>query len=145
VLLLGSAGLPSRLLALIILCAVPLVGCSSATTSGEGGSSSAGDMFPDVIEVAASAEDDDTYTFEVTMTSPYDTPERYADGWRVLAEDGTVLGTMKLDHDHAEEQPFTRIQTGVEVPDGTDSVEVEGHDQANGYGGDTVSVDLPLP
>ena len=138
----------STLLGLLLVGVVALFGCSSSTDSGENSASdnsgsSGGDRFPDVTKVEISAEDDGTYTFDVTMTSPYDTPERYADGWRIMGADGKVLGQMELGHDHASEQPFTRTQSGVDIPDGVESVEVEGHDTDNGYGGDTATMDIP--
>jgi hypothetical protein len=77
------------------------------------------------------------------MSSPYDSPERYADGWRILGAGGEVYGEMTLAHDHASEQPFTRTQSGVEIPDGATTVVVEGRDSENGYGGQTRTVDLP--
>jgi hypothetical protein len=76
------------------------------------------------------------------MASPYDTPSRYADGWRVMAADGTVFGVHSLTHDHAAEQPFTRTQSGVEIPDDIDTVIVEGRDISSGFGGATVTVTL---
>lgn len=84
----------------------------------------------------------DTWDFDVTMSSPYDSPERYADGWRVVGPDDTVFGEHTLGHDHASEQPFTRSQTGVEIPDDVDEVTIEGRDQANGFGGESQTVDL---
>jgi len=133
-----------------------LTGCSGSTSSepaqGSGqsteqssgqGAGNSDQMFPDVVDVAVTRSDDGSYTFDVTMSSPYDTPERYADGWRVMNEDGTVYGEMTLGHDHASEQPFTRTQTGVQIPEDVTTVVVEGRDQANGYGGQTKSVDLP--
>jgi hypothetical protein len=115
---------------------------ASEESSSEGSAAASGANFPDVTKVKATAGNDGTYTFDVTMTSPYDTPDRYADGWRILGPNNTVLGEMKLDHDHASEQPFTRTQVGVKIPDGVDSVMIEGHDLANGYGGKRVTVDL---
>ena len=88
---------------------------------------------------------DGVYDVEVTVTSPYDTPQRYADGWRVLASDGTVLGEHQLLHDHASEQPFTRTQRGLLVPDAVGTVTIEGRDLVNGYGGGTLVVDVPAP
>lgn len=41
-----------------------------------------------------------------------------------------------------DEQPFTRQQSNVEIPDSVDEVTIEGRDQANGFGGGTVTVDL---
>ena len=98
--------------------------------------------FPDVVEVLV-APDGDGYRFDVTISSPYDTPERYADAWRVLAPDGTVLGVRELTHHHADEQPFTRSLPGVAIPAEVESVTVEARDLANGWGGATVTVDVP--
>jgi hypothetical protein len=85
---------------------------------------------------------DGSYTFDVTVSSPYDSPERYADAWRVVGPDGTEYGVRILLHDHANEQPFTRSLSGVEIPDGIDSVTVEGRDLINGWGGAIIEVDL---
>ena len=86
---------------------------------------------------------DGTYDVFVTLSSPYDTPQRYADGWQTLDPDGNVLGTHTLLHDHAAEQPFTRVQRGVTIPAGIESVTVQGRDQANGFGGLTLTVAVP--
>lgn len=68
---------------------------------------------------------------------------RYADGWRVLSPKGEELGANTLGHDHASEQPFTRSQSGLRIPSDIAEVTVEGHDLKNGYGGRTVTVDVP--
>ena len=62
--------------------------------------------------------DGDTWTISATLSSPYDTPERYADAWRVVGPDGTVYGERILVHDHAGEQPFTRSESGIAIPAG---------------------------
>lgn len=117
-------------------------GADTTEAPADGEETGASDQqFPDILEATAS-ESDGTWTFDVTVSSPYDTPERYADGWRVLDPDGEVLGEHELGHDHADEQPFTRTQQGVAIPEDVDEVTIEGRDQANGYGGDTVAVDL---
>lgn len=123
-----------------------LTGCSGPATpepEPDPSPEQATQEFPDVVEVAVSRADDGTYTFDVTIASPYDSPERYADGWRILGPADEVYAEMTLDHDHAAEQPFTRTQTGVEIPAGVTSVVVEGRDLANGYGGGTQTVQLP--
>lgn len=133
---------------LIAICAASLiVGCSSDTQSPPESTASgtATEQFPDVVEAVVSRDSEGTYSFDVTMTSPYDTVDRYADGWRILDPAGAVLGEMTLDHDHASEQPFTRTQTGVEIPDGVTEVNVEGRDILSGYGGTTKSVAIPAP
>jgi hypothetical protein len=111
---------------------------ASSTTAG---TSRAEQPFPDIVEVTATAEGD-TFRFDVTVSSPYDTPERYADAWRVVAPDGTVLGVRELTHDHAGEQPFTRSLAGVEIPPEVTTVTVEGRDLVNGWGGGTKDVDI---
>ncbi len=90
-----------------------------------------------------SRADDGTWRFDVTLSSPYDTPERYADAWRILAPDGAELGVRVLAHDHQFEQPFTRSLSGVAIPSDVTTVTVQGRDQRNGWGGATVEVGLP--
>lgn len=131
----------SAALCLVCVLVLALTGCTASTDAGDTGG--AGARFPDVTEVEITPEGEGAFTFDVTISSPYDSAERYADGWRVLGEDGEEYATMELGHDHASEQPFTRSQSGVELPDGVTTVEVEGHDTANGYGGDTVTVEVP--
>lgn len=106
--------------------------------------SAGGDRFPDIRSAMLEPTGDGVYTATVTVSSPYDTPDRYADGWRVLkAGTDEVLGEHMLAHDHADEQPFSRNQTGLKIPDGVDRVTIEGRDQENGYGGDTMTIDVP--
>ena len=99
--------------------------------------------FPDILEAELTHESGDEYTIAVTVSSPYDTPERYADGWRVMTTDGEVLAEHDLAHDHANEQPFTRSRGPFVIPSDIQEVVVEGHDQANGYGGETVTIAVP--
>lgn len=100
-------------------------------------------QFPDIIDVAVSAQSDGTYTFEVTVSSPYDSAEQYADAWRIRGRDGSVYGTRELLHDHASEQPFTRTLSGVTIPTDVPSVEVQGRDLINGWGGETFTIEWP--
>jgi len=105
--------------------------------------SSVDDRFPTIVGAETEYDGDAaTWSFAVTVSSPYDTPERYADGWRVIGPDGTVYGIHTLTHDHAGEQPFTRRQTGVVIPSDVDEVTIEGRDLANGFGGATLTLEL---
>lgn len=99
--------------------------------------------FPDVTAVKVQPRGADAFDFDVTISSPYDTPRRYADGFRVTAKGGVVYGERKLLHDHAGEQPFTRELVGVKVPRGVRSVVVQARDQVHGYGGAALEVTLP--
>ncbi|MDH3463041.1 MAG: hypothetical protein OEM32_05380, partial [Acidimicrobiia bacterium] len=82
------------------------------------------------------------FRFDVTVSSPYDTPDRYADAWRVVGDDGVTYGVRQLLHDHASEQPFTRSLSGMELPDGVASVVVQGRDSTHGWGGTEFVVQL---
>lgn len=99
--------------------------------------------YPDVVSARVEARSADTFDFDVTISSPYDTPQRYADAFRVMTVQGAVLGERILLHDHAGEQPFTRDLYGVKVPRGIRMVVVQARDRAYGYGGRTVEVRLP--
>jgi len=106
------------------------------------------DLFPDVLAVEATQSNDGTWRFSVTLSSPYDSPARYADAWRVRSVDNVdgqpaEYGVRVLTHDHSGEQPFTRSHSGIEIPDGVTTVLVEGRDQVSGWGGMTVEFALP--
>ena len=79
----------------------------------------------------------------MTISSPYDTPRRYADGFRVKTPGGEVLGERKLLHDHQDEQPFTRDLYSVKMPRAVKTVVVEARDRKYGYGGKAMEVALP--
>lgn len=98
---------------------------------------------PDVIDVRVTARGGDRFDFEVTLSSPYDTEQRYADAFRVIGADGKTLGERILFHDHADEQPFSRKLNDVAIPPTLRKVTVQGRDQKFGYGGKTMELVLP--
>ena len=112
---------------------------SSSASTREGG---AQETFPDVQDAVVEASGSG-FDVDATISSPYDSPERYADAFRVRGQDGTVYGVRELTHDHADEQPFTRTLNGADIPDDVDEVVVEGRDQVSGWGGATVTVPVP--
>lgn len=126
-----------RSLALAALCALCAVGASAQSDDA------AAQRYPDVLSATVERRDAGSFDFAVTVSSPYDTPRRYADAFRVLARDGTVFGERKLLHDHAGEQPFTRELRGVAIPDAVRVVVIQARDQQYGYGGRTVELALP--
>ena len=99
--------------------------------------------YPDVLAVKVRAAGADSFDFDVTISSPYDTPQRYADAFRAMDKGGRVLGERVLLHDHADEQPFTRDLYRVTIPSGVRAVVIQGRDQKFGYGGKVVEVALP--
>ena len=100
-------------------------------------------LFPNVISVKVRAAGSGVFDFDVTVSSPYDTPQRYADGFRVTAPGGQVLGERTLWHDHQHEQPFTRDLHGVKIAPAIRTVVVQARDQVSGYGGRAVTLTLP--
>jgi hypothetical protein len=119
----------------------PTPSSASAPPSTSVGTSADEQSFPDIVDVVVTPQGD-TFRFDVTVSSPYDTPERYADAWRIVAPDGTELGVRELTHDHAAEQPFTRSLTDVVIPPDVTTVTVEGRDLVNGWGGGTLTVTI---
>ena len=101
-----------------------------------------GDQLPEVLAVKATPLKDANWRFAVTLSSAYDTPQRYADAWRVLDAEDQELGTRVLRHDHAAEQPFTRSHT-IQVPVETKVVFVEARDQKNGWSGQRFKFEMP--
>ena len=120
-----------------------LVLISTAFSAHVQSSASSEQRFPDVVAVKVRASGPDRFDFDVTISSPYDTPRRYADGFRVYTSDDLVLGERKLLHDHQDEQPFTRDLHAVKIPPALKRVLVQARDQKYGYGGKVVEVVLP--
>jgi hypothetical protein len=93
----------SRLTLLAVLVALAATACGVGTSSDEAPSSppasseaaehevaapsdAAEDAqdFPKVVAAAARRGNDNTIRFDVTVSSPYDSPQRYADAWRII-------------------------------------------------------------
>lgn len=99
--------------------------------------------FPDVVDVRVHARSDSRFDFDATISSPYDTPQRYADAFRVMSTEGIQFGERNLFHNHANQQPFTRDLYGVAIPAGINIVVIQARDKKYGYGGKTLQVTLP--
>ena len=106
----------------------------------------------DVTFVRAQESANGTWRFDVTVRHPDIGWEDYADGWDVVLPDGTVLKantddpfTRLLLHPHENEQPFTRSQSGLDIPPDVTTVTVRAHDIVDGFGGQEVTVDLTQP
>lgn len=125
---------------------VPSATSTEETTMNEESNSTAD---ADVVNVRAVQSDAGTWTFHVTVRHPDTGWEDYANGWDVVTPDGTVLKTNPDDeftrvllHPHENEQPFTRSQSGLDIPEGVTQVTVRAHDIVDGFGGQEVVVDL---
>lgn len=103
----------------------------------------------DITYVRAVEQPNGTWTFYVSVSHPDKGWEDYADGWDIITADGTVLKpnpnspfTRLLLHPHVDEQPFTRSQSGIVIPNDVSIIRVRAHDSIDGFGGKTVEVDL---
>jgi len=101
------------------------------------------------VEFVRAVYNGSSWTFHVTVRHLDTGWDDYADGWDVVLPDGTVLKpdsssafTRLLLHPHENEQPFTRSQSNIIIPDGITQVTVRAHDLVDGFGGQEVIVDL---
>lgn len=123
--------------AALMFCCVPAAAAHAQSKAG------GAQKFPDVVSAKVIARAAQAFDFDVTISSPYDTPQRYADAFRVMGKDGKVYGERILLHDHAGEQPFTRDLYGVKIPAGVRVVVVQARDKQYGYGGKSIEVMMP--
>ncbi|WP_380054434.1 hypothetical protein ACFE33_13625 [Falsihalocynthiibacter sp. SS001] len=95
---------------------------------------SAGVAVADPAEITnvRASQHGDTWRFDVEILHPDTGWDHYADGWKVYAPDGTLLGERPLAHPHENEQPFTRTVSGIKVPDGVDHVMIHSNCSVDG-------------
>lgn len=134
----------THLRVLLMLCLTVLMAANLwADTSPQAGEHGTLETkFPTILDVSVKSTGS-TFSFTVTISSPYDTHERYADGFRVLDTEGNEMGLRVLWHDHANEQPFSRSLTGVKIPSDITSVFIEARDKTYGWSGVLEEVTLP--
>lgn len=138
-----------RFIAVITLAFI-LTSCTQVLDMMQSATENAADA--DVEYVRAQQSDDGTWRFDVTVRHPDTGWEDYANGWDVVLPDGTVVKvneddpfTRELLHPHVNEQPFTRSQSRLDIPDDVTTVTVRAHDIVDGWGGQEVTVDLTQP
>ena len=86
------------------------------------------------VEASASTQG---FTFQVTISSPDEGCNQYADWWEVINENGDLLYRRILAHSHVDEQPFTRSGGPVEISE-SQKVWIRAHMNNSGYGGTTL-------
>lgn len=97
---------------------------------------------PAVIESVETVRSGATWTFSVTLSHADTGWDDYADGWRVLLDDGTEVGFRELLHPHVNEQPFTRSLAGVQIAEEVDLVFVQARTNKDGWAETRFSVEL---
>ncbi len=98
---------------------------------------------PPVISDASLAPSGAGFRVDVTLLHPDSGWDHYADGWEVLAPDGTRLGFRELLHPHVNEQPFTRSLSGIAIPDGIGSVTIRARCNVDGWAAEKVDMVIP--
>lgn len=96
-----------------------------------------------VVDSASAQRAGNSWTISVTLSHPDSGWEHYADGWQVLAPDGTGLGFRLLAHPHVNEQPFTRSLSGVSIPEDLDHVLIRPRCLVDGLSSLDFRIDLP--
>ncbi len=96
---------------------------------------------PTIVEATAQ-KSGSSWTFSVTLAHEETGWDDYADGWRVEDAAGNELGQRVLHHPHANEQPFTRSQSGIVIPEGVSEVYIRARTNVDGWG--KVVFALPL-
>jgi hypothetical protein len=78
------------------LLGLAMVAATVVTTAASQGSQDS--RYPDVllVKVRAAGRVTGSFDFDVTISSPYDTPQRYADAFRAMGKDGHVFGEHVL-------------------------------------------------
>ncbi len=115
-----------------IAAAIALLSLPGAARAGEA----------DVLKATARPSGGGTWTVSATIRHADAGWDHYADGFEVLAPDGTSLGVRVLYHPHVNEQPFTRSLTGVVIPEDVDRIVVRAKDSVHGHGGAEATVVL---
>lgn len=97
---------------------------------------------PPAIEAVTVAQSGTGWAVSVTIRHPDTGWDHYADGWEVLAPDGTRLGFRELLHPHETEQPFTRSLDGLVVPEGVGQIMIRARCSVDGWNAASQAVDL---
>jgi hypothetical protein len=97
----------------------------------------------DVVDVKISQTSAGSYSFDVAVKHADTGWEHYADSWKVLDNQGNILGKRVLVHPHVDEQPFTRSLSGVKISAELTSVTIRAHDSVHKYGGKEITVKVP--
>lgn len=98
--------------------------------------------YAQVAYVEAVQSSDGSWCISTTVRHNDEGWDHYANGWQVLDEAGNELGWRLLAHPHDDEQPFTREQCDIEIPEKTTRVIVRAKCKVHGFGGQPVVVDL---
>ncbi len=84
---------------------------------------------------------DQHWAVSVTLKHADSGWDHYADDWRIVDANGKVIANRVLAHPHIDEQPFTRSQSHIRLPD-SGVIYLEAHDKRHGWARQRLSVDM---
>ena len=97
---------------------------------------------PAVIESVHASQRGGLWTFDVTISHADTGWSHFSDAWRILDKDGNQLAIRELIHPHVDEEPLTRSLSGIELPDGITSVDIQTRDTQSGWHSNKKTVQL---
>lgn len=98
--------------------------------------------YAQVKEVSAVQSKDGSWCFSASVRHNDEGWDHYADGWEVVDLEGNQLGNRPLAHPHDTEQPFTRSQCNIVIPEAISTVAVRAKCNQHGFGGKPVVIDM---
>lgn len=95
-----------------------------------------------IFAVTVIHQSQNEYLVNVTLEHHDTGWEHYADEWRIVDQQGIILGTRVLLHPHVQEQPFTRALSNVKLNDKHTVIYIEAHDKQHGWAKENLEIDL---
>ena len=95
----------------------------------------------DIVNVVLTKQSG-TWRADVTLNHADTGWKHYADGWRLVDENGGEIVKRTLYHPHVNEQPFTRSTSNFQIPSDKKIIFVEAHDLNRGWSPNKVRIDM---
>ena len=98
--------------------------------------------YAQVTYVEAIQNKDSSWCISTTVRHNDEGWDHYANAWAVLDEDENEIAWRTLLHPHDDEQPFTRAQCEINIPEEVTKLIIQAKCTVHGFGGQAVVVDL---
>lgn len=96
----------------------------------------------EILSAAILHQSQNEYLVSVTLQHQDSGWNHYADAWRIVDQQGAILGTRTLMHPHVEEQPFSRALNNVKIDESLITLYIEAHDNVHGWSTNRLKIDL---
>lgn len=96
----------------------------------------------EILTAALFHQSQDEYLVNVKLKHQDTGGDHYADAWRIIDDQGNILGNRILLHPHVGEQPFTRALSNVKLDDNLTHIYIEAHDNHHGWAKQKLEIDL---